>query len=95
MKKSKILLALTTSSLLLAACGSTPSQSSSSNSSFVDNSSYFFSGDSVQDAITYFGLYVDEATARLKRRSESEKIVNGLGISADTADFCPFNCYTL
>ena len=51
--------------------------------SFVDNSSYFFSGDSIKDAIAYFDLYLDEATARLKRKDENDKIVDGLGISTD------------
>ena len=54
--------------------------------SFVDNSSYFFSGDSVKEAMVYFDLYIDEATARLKRKDENDKIVDNLGISADTVD---------
>lgn len=54
--------------------------------SFVDNSSYFFSGDSVKEAMVYFDLYIDEATARLKRKDENDKIVDDLGISADTVD---------
>ena len=54
--------------------------------SFVDNSSYFFSGDSVKEAMVYFDLYIDEATARLKRKDENDKIVDDLGISTDTVD---------
>lgn len=54
--------------------------------SFVDNSSYFFSGDSVKEAMAYFGLYIDETTARLKIKDENDKIVDGLGISADTVN---------
>ena len=54
--------------------------------SFVDNSSYFFSGDSVKEAMVYFDLYIDKATARLKRKDENDKIVDDLGISADTVD---------
>ena len=42
--------------------------------SFVDNSSYFFSGDSVKEAMVYFDLYIDEATARLKSKDENDKI---------------------
>lgn len=54
--------------------------------SFTDNSSYFFSGDSIQEAIDYFNLYIDKDTARLKKKSVSEKIIDSFDISNDTVE---------
>lgn len=54
--------------------------------SFTDNSSYFFSGDSVQEAIEYFDLYIDKDSARLKRRSVGEKIIDSFDISNNTVE---------
>lgn len=53
---------------------------------FVNNSSDFCNTDSIQEAIEYFDLYLDESTAHLKRNDPNEKIVNKLGIDSSSVD---------
>lgn len=53
--------------------------------SFLEDYPNFYSGDSVEEAITYFKLYKDVATGRLKQIDPFEASLDVVGIETDEA----------
>lgn len=54
--------------------------------SYTTDSDYFYNGDSIEDALEYFDLYVDDKTARIKRNDPNQKVVDKLAINLSNVE---------
>lgn len=53
---------------------------------YIQPSSDFIPSDSVEQAMKYFNLYLDDNTLRLKRNDPNQRIIDKLGINSENVD---------